>query len=177
LSVLKRYSGCFILGGIAVVLLSVLFAIATDMGLKSAAPVRSEHNLAQIGHAIRLYADSHHGEFPDSLRTLVLNEDLSSDLFISPSRDETPARGTTKESLADELESGNHLSYVYVGRGLTTDDADVMTVVAYEMPYGDQNASNILFGDGHVEFFEGASVARIIDLAHSGKFPVTMPSP
>ena len=139
--------------------------------------VKSATNLRQIGEAILLYSNDFQGQYPDSFRTILLNEDVTSDTFVSPSRDETPAGGATTRAVADDLDSGGHVSYVYLGEGLTTKTAMPETVVAYEIPVAtDGGGANVLFGDGHVEFFEGSVLSKIVSRASTGVFPVTMPS-
>ena len=137
--------------------------------------VKSATNLRQIGEAILLYSNDFQGQFPDSFRTILLNEDVTSDTFVSPSRDETPAGGATTREVANDLDSGGHVSYIYLGKGLTTKTALPNTIVAYEMPVP-TDGGNVLFGDGHVEFFDGPVLSKIVGRASTGVFPVTMPS-
>ena len=65
--------------------------------------------------------------------------------------------------------AGGHLSYLYNGRGLSTGTATDQTVVAYEPLTNHENdGGNVLFGDGHVEFFNRAALQKIL--------PTTSPS-
>jgi prepilin-type processing-associated H-X9-DG protein len=105
-----------------------------------------------------------------------LNEDVTSDAFVSPLRDETPAGGATTREVADNLDSGGHVSYIYLGKGLTTKTVMADMVVAYEMPVPPDGGGNVLFGDGHVEYFDGSVLSKIVGRMATGKFPVTMPS-
>ena len=138
--------------------------------------VRSASNLRQIGQAILLYTNDHQGQYPDSFATILLNEDVTSEVFVSPSRNETPAIGPTTQAIADQLAAGGHLSYVYLGRGLSTASVIPATIVAYEIPLDSNSGGNVLFGDGHVEFEPATYMAKIITKAAIGQFPVTMPS-
>jgi prepilin-type processing-associated H-X9-DG protein len=74
------------------------------------------------------------------------------------------------------LNTPGHLSYVYLGSGLSTTTATPDTIVVYEIPANATAGSNILFGDGHVEYMNAAYVAKIVAKASAGQFPVTMPS-
>ncbi len=96
--------------------------------------------------------------------------------FISPMRSETPAEGATTRQIADQLDAGGHLSYVYLGRGLTAHTVTPNMVVAYEMPASANGGGNVLFGDGHVEYFGGDYISNVVAKAATGEFPVTMPS-
>jgi len=137
--------------------------------------VKSASNLRQIGQAILLYTNDNNGEYPDSFGTILLNEDVTSAVFVSPSRSETAANGATTRAAASQLNpGGGHVSYVYLGRGLSANMVTPDTIVAYELIAPD--GTNVLFGDGHVEFFNAPVTAKIMAKVSSGKFPVTMPS-
>jgi prepilin-type processing-associated H-X9-DG protein len=136
--------------------------------------VMSASNLRQIGQGILLYTLDHNGDYPDSFGTILLNEDVTSSVFVSPRRSETPANGPTTQAIAVQLIAGPHLSYVYLGRGLSTKTVTPNTIVAYELVGPD--GTNVLFGDGHVEFFDAAVAAKIVAKTSNGQFPVTMPA-
>jgi hypothetical protein len=95
--------------------------------------VQSASNLRQIGQAILLYTGDHKGDYPDSFATILLDEDVTSPVFVSPRRSETPAAGPTTQAIAVQLIPGPHLSYVYLGRGLSANTATPDTIVAYEL--------------------------------------------
>jgi prepilin-type processing-associated H-X9-DG protein len=142
----------------------------SGLGIKSAA------NLRSIGQAILMYCNDNNGEYPDSFQTLLISEDITSAIFLSPWTDDTPADGPTAQATADQLTAGGHLSYIYLGRGLNAKTVTPETIVAYEPPPPGHRA-NALFGDGHVDQIEAADLAKIIARANSGLRPVTMPSP
>jgi prepilin-type processing-associated H-X9-DG protein len=137
--------------------------------------LKSACNLRQIGEAILLYSNDFQGQYPDSFQTMLLNEDITSSVFVSPSRAETAAQGATMREVADDLDSGGHVSYVYLGRGLSMKTATPDMVIAYEMPDRD-GGGNVLFGDLHVEYFDGSVLSKIVGRVATGEFPVTMPS-
>jgi prepilin-type processing-associated H-X9-DG protein len=142
----------------------------------TAARVRSASNLREIGQAILLYSNDHQGRYPDSFATILLNEDVTSEVFVSPSRNETPAIGPTTQAIANQLSATGHVSYIYLGRGLSTNTVTPNTIVAYEKILNSSSATNMLFGDGHVEFVDPPTTAKILARALAGNFPVTMPS-
>jgi prepilin-type processing-associated H-X9-DG protein len=124
--------------------------------------VKCGSNLRQIGQAIGLYAQGHGGQYPPSLAVLLSAEDITAEVMIcASSNDEKSAAvdtaGVVAELAAAEANSPGHkhcLSYVYVGKALTEKTATEKTIVAYEPleNHGGQGV-NVLFGDGHVEFF------------------------
>lgn len=173
---LDRKSWLLVLFGGLFVLLLATFFLPSRNGSRSAPRVKSAANLRQIGQAILLYTKDFHGQYPDSFQAILVNEDITSSVFVSPLRSETPADGATTQAIAGQLDAGGHVSYVYLGRGLSTSTVTPNTVVAYELPANSGEGANILFGDGHVEFFDGAFVDNIIGKVSTGEFPVTMPS-
>lgn len=91
-------------------------------------------NLRSASQAIQMYASDHGGRFPDTLGQLIEDEYiLDVRILLCPACADTPAQGPTPAARAADLTAGGHLSYVYVGRGLTT-TADPYTVVMYEHP-------------------------------------------
>jgi prepilin-type processing-associated H-X9-DG protein len=167
-----------IAGLCAVLFVSILswwIVRTAESGALAGNEIQAGLELQTIGQAIRIYAQDYGGQYPDSFRTLLLRENLSSECFASPARSETPAQGATTREVADDLDSGGHVSYVYLGRGLTTKTATLFAVIAYEMP-DRGGGGNVLFGDGHVEYFDGSVLSKIIGRAATGEFPVTMPS-
>lgn len=55
------------------------------------------NNLRQIGLACLMYADDHSNQYPDSLSTVLRDEDITADVFVCPSSNDTPARGPTTQ--------------------------------------------------------------------------------
>jgi prepilin-type processing-associated H-X9-DG protein len=155
-------------------LASLLLSTLNPSYSHTAGRVRSASNLRQIGQAILLYTNDFNGDYPDSFATILMDEDVTSGVFVSPERNETPAIGPTTQSMAVQLIPGPHLSYVYLGRGLSIKTVTPDTIVAYELVVPD--GTNVLFGDGHVEFFDAKTAAKIVAKASTGKFPVTIPS-
>ena len=132
--------------------------------------VKCGSNLRQIGQAIGLYAQGHGGQYPPSLAVLFATEDITAEVMIcASSTDEKSAaaemKGVEAEVAAAEANAPGHkhcLSYVYVGKGLTDKTATEKTIVAYE-PLENQAGQgvNVLFGDGHVEFYSKAVWVRL----------------
>jgi prepilin-type processing-associated H-X9-DG protein len=163
----KRRAGRIIgytLGGALTLLLAIAILLPSlCRSSETANRVKCASNLRQIGQAIVLYTDAHGGDYPDSLATLLLNTDLTAECFFCPSSNDEKAPGATPAEQAANLQSPGHLSYIYLGSGLTTTTATATTVVAYErlVDHSD-DGTNILFGDGHVEWSNRRGAAQII---------------
>ena len=114
--------------------------------------VKSQSNLRQIGQAILMYTQDYAGAYPDALPTLIVTEDITSEVMVSPSTSDTPATGPTTRAVADAVLIGGHCSYVYLGRGWNPRTVTANTVVAYEPPANLRTGGNVLFGDGSVTF-------------------------
>jgi prepilin-type processing-associated H-X9-DG protein len=160
---------------VAIVLAVAFFLPSINREPGDAPRVRSASNLRQIGQGILLYTNDFHGQYPESFADILENEDVTSGVFVSPSRSETPAAGPTTRAIAAQL-SGSHLSYVYLGKGLMKNIVTPDIVVAYELLVSPGSGTNVLFGDGHVEYVDPKIAARILAAVAAGQHPVTMPS-
>ena len=120
--------------------------------------VKCANNMRHIGLAIRAYASTHSGVLPATPQDLLLNSTLDASDFVCPGGSDTPAPGVTRPEQAANL-TVSHLSYIYLPRG----DLSGRTILFYEKPQAHRGeGSNVLFGDGHVEFIMGAQVlARV----------------
>jgi prepilin-type processing-associated H-X9-DG protein len=136
--------------------------------------VECASNLRQIGQAIALYAQDHGGQYPPSLAVLLRQGQLSAEAMVCPSSNDERASAADTAGAADEVsaaeksEAGHEhcLSYVYVGRGLTVATASATAIVAYE-PLGNHAGAgtNVLFGDGHVEWVVKQDWPRVAAVA------------
>src|SRR4051812_28059933 len=115
-------------------------------------------NLRQIGMAIEMYANENRGRLPPDLATLMIAEDLTSEVFTCPPTNDERAAGPTTQALLQEFAKPGHCSYTLASplpqawNALTLDH-----VLAYEIPnnhFG--SGTNILFGDGRCEFLNDA---------------------
>jgi len=138
--------------------------------------VKCANNLRQIGLAITLYAGDFHGEYPDSLGTLLLTEDITAAVFDCPQTADDPPDEPTTKSIVDHLMDGGHMSYVYLGSGLKNGSVPADAVIAYEpLSNHDGAGMNVLFGDDHVEFLDANVGAKIITAAAATTRPVIVP--
>jgi hypothetical protein len=113
--------------------------------------------------AIASYAKDHKGEFPDDLKTVLENEDITAATLVCPESNDTPAFGPTTQATAAALLQPGHVSYIYLGKGLTTATARIDTVILYEPLSNHASAGmNVMFGDFHVEWLTAAETTATL---------------
>jgi hypothetical protein len=135
-------------------------------------------NLTQIGFALSRYATNNGGNFPNALDALVLDGSLPAELLICPSATaDTAAPGQTPAEQAANLPKGKHLSYVYVGKGVSF--MSPKQVVVYEpLAHHDNEGVNALYSDGTVQFLpRPAALTAIPQLAPGGAPTTTTTAP
>jgi type II secretory pathway pseudopilin PulG len=110
---------------------------------------RCRFQLRSIGQAMQMYASESRGAFPPDFNTLRVTQDLTSREFLCPS---------------------GHLSYVYVGRGLTN-KAPPGAVVAYEPPANHRDGANVLYAQGQVVWVDATRLAAIVSELNAGHNP------
>jgi prepilin-type processing-associated H-X9-DG protein len=131
-------------------------------------------NLVHIGIATNMYMMQNGGAYPDDLATLLAAGELGSEEFVCPATTDTPATGPTTRATAANLTAGGHLSYVYVGKGMTTATPRT-AVVAYEAPSrhgGD--GMHVLLADGSVKSLsprQGKKVLAELDAGYNPPRP------
>ncbi len=135
--------------------------------------VKCSSNLRQIGQAMLLYANDSGGKYPDHIEDLLV-EEITPDVFVCPNSNDTYAAvGPTTQATQANLIAPGHCSYIYCGKGFTS-SASANTIFAYE-PLGNHkdegNGSNVLFGDGHVEFVEKKLMTKILAELAAGQNP------
>lgn len=133
--------------------------------------IKCASNLRQVGQAIQIYANENKGQFPDTIDQLMLTGDLGPEALVCPTSNDTIAPGTTPHEHVASLATPGHLSYVYVGKGLTyRAGADV--VVAYEPPANHRNdGMNVLYADGHVDWVGRNVAPKVISELEAGQNP------
>ena len=180
----KSSSGWLIalgIGGGAVILMALLCAgllfPSLNRAREHANRVKCASNLRQIGLACIMYANGQkNGAFPDSLQTLMKdpNADITGEVFICPSTTDTAPAGSTGSQIAGNLTQG-HLSYIYVGKGLTN-NSGANVVLAYEPLTNHRNEGmNVLYADGHVDWATATAAANIVKQVQAGNQLGAMP--
>jgi len=145
---------------------------------ETAGRVRCPDNMRQLGQAIQLYAQAHNKHLPDTVEELLLIDDfeVSSEIYCCPGTIDDKAVGPTAQQKIDQIRAAGlpigiddkptharHCSYIYTGRGLTSDQLTDKTILLYEpLSNHDNDGMNIVFGDGHVEFVHPEQARRLI---------------
>jgi len=107
--------------------------------------IRVQDRLATIWVAMQRYKARHGEVWPASLAVLVREGDISPDTLADPALGDTPAPGSTLDEIASQLDSGRHLSFVYLP------PADHIGVLVYERPTASALPQWALMSDGKVE--------------------------
>jgi prepilin-type processing-associated H-X9-DG protein len=128
-------------------LLSIMLP-SLNRARETANRVKCAANERSIGQAILLYCNDNQGTYPPDLVTLLKSEDITANLFVCPTSNDTPA------PTPDQLLSGGHCSYVYLGKGFTSMTAS--GVILYENANDHGGGVNMLFADGSVQFIPKA---------------------
>ena len=150
---------------------------ALNRAREQANRVKCAADMRMLGQAMQMYANSNHDQFPDTLQSLVkFDPSLSGSVFVCPSSDKTPSTATSPPALASDLASGQHLSYVYVGKGLNESAASTVVLLYEPLENHQREGMNVLFGDGHVEFLNRSEAQTILSQRAAGTFPITYPA-
>ena len=166
---------------IVVVLIYVVFGLVGPLFNRS--PIESPRaacasNLRQIGQGIAMYANDHAGKLPDDFSTLFEAEDLSPAVFVCPETPAVPPGGPTTQALMAAMKKPGGISYIYLGKWLTSTDLNQNPdIVLASEPLSNHNGTgmNVLFGDGSVEWVQGAGAQSILTQASSAQRPVKLP--
>ena len=138
--------------------------------------VKCASNMRQIGQAIELYAKKNEGHYPDALPVLVATTDLNPEVFVCPSGNQDKAVGANMEEILEQLTKPEHMSYIYVGKGMTTSTPGD-TIVVYESPRNhEEEGGNVLYADGHAEWCNAKQLQEIISQAQTRPAPQTPPA-
>ena len=169
LSRVQRISlAAVVIVGCASVLMLGLFKLR-----ESANRAKCRSNLGAIGYAILLYEGENAGRYPDSLATLLKTEPLTPVLFVCPSSNDEAAEGGSQAVILANMTKPHHVSYVYVGNGLTAATVKDDTLIAYELPANHHGEGmNMLFGnDGCAEWEPMAAAKALIAKATAATQP------
>ena len=162
------------IGAVSFCIISYLATVNHQYPREQSNRVKCASNMRQIGQALQMWANDHGGNFPNQLSD-VLDEDLTASVFNCPDTDDTPATGATTRAIAADVTAGGHLSYIYLGKGLTTQAASDV-VLLYEPLANHQNQGmNVLFADGHVDFLQAKDVQPLLRQVANHVTPVRLP--
>lgn len=130
--------------------------------------VKCAADMRMIGQATITYANSHGGQFPDSLPTLMNSSTLPPTMFVCPSSNNTPAPGSTPQQQAAGLSTAaGHLSYIYIAAGLNANTAPPRTVLMYEPIADHKDGMNVVLADGSVQFVNNPQASQMVSQIES----------
>lgn len=127
--------------------------------------VKCAANLKRIGTALLMYGNENKGRYPADLGTLVLTIDIHHSCFVCPNSDtKIPAPFSSRGAYSPEVASWvkANTDYTYITGWTATAPADM--AIVYEKDaneYGE--GSNVLYGDGHVDWIPANRLQAEID--------------
>ena len=138
---------------------------------------RSAGNEHQLGVAILLYQQDHHGQYPDTLGQLTTVANVGPDVFLQPGLNHAPPPNYDQMSATDKAKwVDDNADYVYYGKGLRT-DVDASRVILRERDGSNADGGvNVLYGDGHAEY-QPAAAARDPMTGKPAALPPAPPRP
>ena len=79
-----------------------------------------------------------------------------------------PASGQTD---VRRLEAGGHFSYVYLGQNFDSTTPDDAVVIYEKLGNHGNQGTNVLFKDGHVEWYDATDTATLMSELNAGRNP------
>jgi prepilin-type processing-associated H-X9-DG protein len=147
------------------------FNRAVRQARQTAKVVQCTSNLQQIGAGLTLYANNNNGKYPAKLGALIESGFALPSVFVCPHTTDTPATGETLQAQASNLEAGGHLSYVYLGQNFDNSTPDDAVVVYEKLGNHGNQGTNVLFKDGHVEWYDATATATLMSELNAGRNP------
>jgi len=135
-------------------------------------PPKCAANLRQIGTSIIMYANDHRGALPPDWSTLLVVQELTTELFSCPSSNDETASGATPDEMLRNFKKPGRCSYVYVGTAPPTGLTRRFYVLAYEPLANHQGTgAHVLYADGEVVLHDGPRATRLIADLQAGISP------
>ena len=139
--------------------------------------IKCASNLKQIGLALQIYSQDNGKRYPPTLDEVLVECDITSEVFCCPSGNDDRAIGPTTQALLQDFHKPGHNSYVYVAGNQPDRTFTDTYVLAYEQPANHANKGmNILYGDGHVDWVTQAEATRVVAELQAGFNPPRPPA-
>lgn len=117
--------------------------------------------MKQIGQAFLLYANESRYRYPPDLQTTLATQDLTQEAFVCPEHWNFD-RATTRFASDSAARAAKNLDYIYVGEGLTNSVSPDEPVL-FERLSDHDHGGNVLFGDGHVDFYSREAILKLLE--------------
>ena len=168
------------IGAGIVLLCCTVLLLQMSKGVERSSRIKCGAHLRIIEQGISLYRHDH-GVWPQTLAEILIAGDLNPEVFTCQSSGANKAPVQTLEEAARSLTNPKHCSYLYFPPPADAGDVDVKTVLAAERMANHQNKGmNILFADGHTEWFDVKAAEFIISELKAGhnppRWPATQPA-
>jgi len=144
---------------IIAILAAILFPVFARVKAKGH-QINCLNNLANIGIALKTYAQDHYGHFPpenNNLWPLMPNHLPDSAALICPSAEQQRTGGPARPPKAPAY--GGNIDYVYWG-GWCDDDKPNTVIAADDVADRHNDGANYLSLDGHAKWFTTRSFGR-----------------
>ena len=138
---------------------------------QSTAEVKCEDHFKTIDTALTKYAATHEGRLPDGLESLVADNLITADVLICSASNDTQAEGASTAEIVDHLRHGNHCSYIYTGKGLTTQSPAECVLLYEPLDRHYQDGISVLFADHRIQTIGKIESAKAIANLNRGQNP------
>lgn len=133
-------------------------------------------NLRQIGQGMALYHHDHR-VWPQTLAQIMVGAGINAECFTCPSSGTEKALVATTQEAVQALASPKHCSYVYFPAPADAKSFPAETVLIVErLENHSHQGMNVLFGDGHAEWFDLKTSQFILNELNAGHNPPRWPT-
>lgn len=167
-----NWRGLLLLFGLVAGILAIIAYLQQPVGTPHR--IRCQRNLSMISNGLLLYTTDRasRGAYPDDLLPLLVDGEMSPEMFVCPESNDTKATGPTTQTIFADFAKPGRCSYVYRAAGLTTATVTPKHVLAHERLGNHSDPGiNVLFGDGSVEWLDADKAKKLIAELDAGHNP------
>lgn len=171
---IRRLRGLLLIGMGAVIITIAVSDLFTGPRCISTTRTLCKSHLSQIGKGLILYTSdpANRGAYPKDLLPLLVDGEMSPEVFICPGSNDTKASGPTTRAMYDDFTKPGRCSYIYRAAGLTTATVTPQHVLAHERLGNHTDPGiNVLYGDGSVEWLDADKAKKLIAELDAGYNP------
>lgn len=148
---------------VPVVLFVTVFIINEwQQGNRAMNRIHCASQMRALGDVMKLFAAENRSSYPPDLSTLLHNgSGCVPEMFVCPGGDGEIAAASFSSDTA--ARAANNLDFVYVGEGLKNNVNAEEPILFERVSDHDHDGGNVLFGDGHVEFFMKPAILKLLE--------------